>query len=145
MAPFLIQRCWRFTGRCPPCFASLSNSLWRTGILALFGCRVKQNSLQLSKGGCPPRPFTEMPFYGKCISPDSWCVTNNTGIARVVRRNAVTRLNKRCLPWKRNKYSIFWVCVCSLIYPACKAIAPYCIVKCGLPGCTKVPPPRIVS
>jgi hypothetical protein len=26
------------------------------------------------------------------------------------------------LPWKSNKYYVFWVCVCSLIYPACKAI-----------------------
>jgi hypothetical protein len=30
------------------------------------------------------------------------------------------------LQWKGNKYYIFWVCVCSLRYPACKAHAPYC-------------------
>ena len=28
------------------------------------------------------------------------------------------------LQWKSNKYHIFWVCVCSLIYPACSAHAP---------------------
>jgi len=27
---------------------------------------------------------------------------------------------------KGNKYYIFWVCVCSLRYPACYAHAPYC-------------------
>ena len=31
---------------------------------------------------------------------------------------------------KSNKYYIFWVCVCSLRYPACNALAPYC--HCGL-------------
>jgi len=29
-------------------------------------------------------------------------------------------------PWKNNKDYIFWVCVCSLRYPACNAHAPYC-------------------
>ena len=29
------------------------------------------------------------------------------------------------LQWKSNKYYIFWVCVCSLRYPACNAHAPY--------------------
>ena len=31
------------------------------------------------------------------------------------------------LPWKSNNYYyIFWVCVCSLRYPACNALAPCC-------------------
>ena len=30
------------------------------------------------------------------------------------------------LHYECNKYYIFWVCVCSLIYPACNAHAPYC-------------------
>jgi hypothetical protein len=30
------------------------------------------------------------------------------------------------LQWKSNKYHIFWVCVCSLSYPARNAHAPYC-------------------
>jgi hypothetical protein len=29
------------------------------------------------------------------------------------------------LPWKSNNYYIFWVCVCSLSYPACNAHAPH--------------------
>ena len=33
---------------------------------------------------------------------------------------------------KNNKYSIFWVCVCSLSYSACRAHTPYYIVDCGL-------------
>jgi len=27
---------------------------------------------------------------------------------------------------KSNKYNIFWVCICSLRYPACNAHTPYC-------------------
>jgi hypothetical protein len=30
------------------------------------------------------------------------------------------------LRWRSNKYYKFWVCVCSPIYPACIAHAPYC-------------------
>ena len=39
-------------------------------------------------------------------------------------------LAKPLLPWKRNNYYTFWVCVCvcNPSYPACKAHAPYCIV-----------------
>jgi len=32
---------------------------------------------------------------------------------------------------KNNKYYIFWMCVCSLRYPACNACTPYS-VTCGL-------------
>ena len=37
------------------------------------------------------------------------------------------------LLWKK-KYYIFWVCVCSPIYPACNAHAPYNVVTCGVCG-----------
>ena len=30
------------------------------------------------------------------------------------------------LQWKSNKNYVFWVCICSIIYPACNAHAPYC-------------------
>jgi hypothetical protein len=30
------------------------------------------------------------------------------------------------LRWKNNKYHVFWVCVCRLIYPTCTGQAPYC-------------------
>ena len=33
------------------------------------------------------------------------------------------------LPWKRNDYYTFWVCVCSLRYPACRAHASYCHLR----------------
>ena len=33
---------------------------------------------------------------------------------------------------ENNKYYIFWVCVCSLSYPAGSAIVLYYIVICGL-------------
>jgi len=29
------------------------------------------------------------------------------------------------LQWQSNQYYVFWACVCSLSYPACKACAPY--------------------
>ena len=32
---------------------------------------------------------------------------------------------------RSNKYYIFWVCVCTLRYPACNAHAPYCHVACS--------------
>jgi hypothetical protein len=34
------------------------------------------------------------------------------------------------LPWKSNKYYLFWVGICSLRHPACNALAPF--VVCGL-------------
>jgi len=34
------------------------------------------------------------------------------------------------MQWKSNKYYTFWVCVCSLRYPACNAHAAYCHVFC---------------
>ena len=40
------------------------------------------------------------------------------------------------LLWKSRKYYIFWVCICSLSYPACKVHVPYYFVTCGLSGCT---------
>jgi len=35
------------------------------------------------------------------------------------------------LQWENGKYYLFWVCVCSLSYPAFSAHAPY-IGICGL-------------
>jgi hypothetical protein len=49
------------------------------------------------------------------------------------------------LQWKSNKYYIFWVCVCSLSYAACKAHAPYYIVICGLSGCTVFFPHYLIN
>ena len=37
---------------------------------------------------------------------------------------------------ENKKYYIFWLCVCSLSYPACKAHAPYYIITCGLSDST---------
>ena len=36
---------------------------------------------------------------------------------------------------KSNKYGIFWVCVCSLRYPACNAHGPYCHLWPVRPHC----------
>jgi len=37
---------------------------------------------------------------------------------------------------KNKKYCIFWVCVCSLRYPARNAHASWYTVTCDLSGCT---------
>jgi hypothetical protein len=37
---------------------------------------------------------------------------------------------KPFLLWKDSKHYIFWVCPCSLAYPACKAHSPHYIVTC---------------
>ena len=34
------------------------------------------------------------------------------------------------------KFYLFWVCVCGLIYPACRAHAPYCVAIYGVSGFT---------
>ena len=41
--------------------------------------------------------------------------------------NTEANSRKDCCRGKSNKYYIFWVCVCSLSYPACNAHAPYYI------------------
>ena len=41
------------------------------------------------------------------------------------------------LQWKRNRYYMLWVCVCSLRYPECRAHAQCYIDICGLSGFTR--------
>jgi len=36
---------------------------------------------------------------------------------------------QQLLLWNSNKYYIFWVCICGLMYPACNAHAPYCHLR----------------
>ena len=52
--------------------------------------------------------------------------------AMYVYRYTEARLRDHCLPRKSNMYYTFWVRVCSLMYPACKAHAQYYIYICGL-------------
>ena len=49
------------------------------------------------------------------------------------------------LLWKSSMYYLFWVCVCSLSYPACNAHAPYYIVICGVSGCTIFFPNYVIN
>jgi len=49
-------------------------------------------------------------------------------------RNTTNKTRWPLLQWQNNNYYIFWVCICSLRYPACKAHALYYIVVCGLSG-----------
>jgi len=54
-----------------------------------------------------------------------------------VRMNVILRIVRVNIPASKiNAYDIFWVRVCSLIYSACKAHAPYYMVICGLSDCT---------
>jgi len=57
---------------------------------------------------------------------------NNVNNVRINVTSRYVRANTGAA--KSNKYYIFWVCICSLRYPACKAHAPYYIVICGVSG-----------
>jgi hypothetical protein len=49
----------------------------------------------------------------------------------------IRRVRVTIVAMENHKYYKFWVCVCSLSYPACNAHVPYYIVICGgLSGCT---------
>jgi hypothetical protein len=52
-----------------------------------------------------------------------------------IERNTDARSHNHSCCGKGNYYYVFWMCVCSLIYPACQAHAPYYIVICGLSDC----------
>ena len=54
----------------------------------------------------------------------------------IVNRQHWRALVQPSLPWKNNNCYIFWVCVCSVSYPACKASALYYIVIYVVSGCT---------
>jgi hypothetical protein len=47
---------------------------------------------------------------------------------------ALRRVLVTAVVMENNNYYIFWMCFCSLIYPACKANAPYCVDVFGLSG-----------
>jgi len=51
---------------------------------------------------------------------------------RQCKRNiTLRRVRELLLPWNISKYHTFCMCVCGLIYPACKEHAPYNTVWCG--------------
>jgi hypothetical protein len=61
-----------------------------------------------------------------------WCnKTRNVHIKVTLRR---VRISYFCRGKAVN--ITYWVCICSLSYPACNAHAPYYIAICGLSGCT---------
>ena len=53
-----------------------------------------------------------------------------------VRKSAILRRLRLTIVATEKQYYVFWVCVCSLSYPARKAHATYYIVICGLSGST---------
>jgi hypothetical protein len=73
-------------------------------------------------------------------------VNNNSGLdqnslikrGKVLQRNTAARSRNYCYRGKAVKYCKLWAGVCSLIYPACKALAPYYIAICGLSASTIV-------
>ena len=67
----------------------------------------------------------------KLIQPQEKNVMGNVGINTTSRSILVT-----IVAMENKKYYIFWVHVCSRIYPECKAHGPYYIVICGLFGCS---------
>ena len=82
------------------------------------------------------------------------CVFNlqcmNSGLARLkpgtVRITLTTdAFALPLLPWKSNKYYIFYVCVWSLSYPTCIAHAPCNIVICVLPDSNHIFPHYLIN
>ena len=49
------------------------------------------------------------------------------------------------IPIKNEKYDIFWMCVCGLSNPACKAHAPHYIVFCGLSESKNIFPHYLIN
>jgi len=62
--------------------------------------------------------------YGETVmnSGTAWMVSK-TGNART---NVIVRRARATTVAVKRKYYIFWVCFCSLRYPACNSYAPYC-------------------
>jgi hypothetical protein len=61
-------------------------------------------------------------------------IFNKTGTVRTMEQRGT--FVQTLLPWKSNKYYVFWVCVCSLIYPAFIAHGPCYVVICDLSDST---------
>ena len=66
-----------------------------------------------------------------CLRSNDIILTRHAVYHNVTRGAFVQPLFK----WKGIKYNIFWVCVCSLSYPQCKAHAPYWHVACPALRC----------
>ena len=105
--------------RGPFCFLNFSEDFW-----VKFGCSV-------------------LDTLSSCTVSARWrlthmilrtCTANNCPLHVECRYLYSHLFVQPLLPWKNNKYYIFWVCVCSLSYLACKAHGLYYIAICGLSG-----------
>jgi hypothetical protein len=69
-------------------------------------------------------------FQGTLIYLSQYLTFNRTGNVNIA--SHWSAFPYQFLPWKRNKYYIFWVCVCSFNHPTCKSRATHYIVIRGL-------------
>ena len=97
----------------PGDFVTYSN-IWFLGAFANF----RKATISFVMSVRPPRGITRLPLDGF-----SWNLVFEY-FWKSVEKIQGAFLQPR-LMWKRNKYYIFWVCVCSLMYPAYNARAPY--------------------
>ena len=72
-----------------------------------------------------------------CSAPRPFVLTSlwKEGHKQCTYKVTVRRVHWTIVPVEK-QYYIFWMCVCSLIYPSCKVHAPYNIVICGLSSST---------
>jgi hypothetical protein len=72
----------------------------------------------------------------RCVRsyPSIWLSSISKKIGRVRITYVRNAFVQKWLSLKSNKHCIFWMCVCSLSYPAFKAYALYYTAICGLSG-----------
>ena len=86
------------------------------------------------------RCFTQVSFNRQArtevtnTNPKKHLINNKANNVRV--NVTLRRVRETTVTVENNKCCVFWVCVYSLIYPACNAHEPYCIVIWGLSDCT---------
>ena len=126
----VVFRPWLLPSKSLPNYHSYSSRrsvVWTTDRVIKHATVKKQAVFQ--------RCFTHVPFTRQARTE----VTNTNPKQHLINKASNVRVSafvKPLLPWKNNKFYVFWVCVHSLIYPACNAHEPYCIVIWGLSDST---------
>jgi len=102
----------------------------RRGLYLIHNNQKRQPSVPPT-GIKPTSPASEMPQNHASLQTSQ----NFHGLKHVLKPTACNapiackieaRSCNHCWSGKSNYYYIFWVCVCSLSYPACNAHAPHC-------------------
>jgi len=90
-----------------------------TGMYVIMLVCVRVPRTLVGSNTAQDNTYVRLPLY---------CVILDNKTSKVPTTQNVGTLACPLLPWKSSTYYIFWVCVSSLSFPACKAHAPYYIV-----------------